>query len=107
MSEEMDYGVDILTLQDEDGVEHEFEIADTLEHKGNSYMALVPVLDEAEEILEDDGELIILKVIRDGEDEYLEPIDDEDEFAEVSEIFMKNLEDMYDFSDEDEEAGEE
>ena len=40
--DELDNSVDILTLVDEDGVEHEFEIADVLELEDDSYMALIP-----------------------------------------------------------------
>ncbi|MFQ9871553.1 MAG: hypothetical protein ACLRVT_00480 [Oscillospiraceae bacterium] len=31
MSEEMEFGPDLMTLLDEEGNEHEFEVADTLE----------------------------------------------------------------------------
>ncbi|MEG0898829.1 MAG: DUF1292 domain-containing protein [Oscillospiraceae bacterium] len=99
---DMDYGMDILTLVDESGVEHEFEVANTMEENGKRYMALVPVFDGSEELLEDDGELVVLQVVEEGEEgEYLEAIEDEDEFNRISAIFMKNLEEEYDFIDED------
>ncbi|MEG2295945.1 MAG: DUF1292 domain-containing protein, partial [Oscillospiraceae bacterium] len=40
---DVDTGVDILTLVDEDGVEHEFEVADTLENDDKNYIALIPI----------------------------------------------------------------
>ena len=43
MDNTMDYGADILTLVDDDGVEHQFEVADTMDYEDHQYMALVPV----------------------------------------------------------------
>lgn len=91
-----DYGNDIMTLVDEDGTEHEFEVIDNLVTDNNEYFALIPT-ETAENIAEDDGELVILKVIEDNGEEFLEPIEDDDEFAEISEIFMDRLEEYYDF----------
>lgn len=93
-----DFGNDILTLVDDEGVEHEFEVVDTLETDDNQqYMALVPVFNEAKESLEDDGELVILKVVQEDDDEFLEPIEDEEEFDRISAIFVQRLEEYYDF----------
>ena len=92
-------GEDVVTLVDENGVEHEFEIADVLEEKGTYYMALIPVFDTAEELLDDTGELIVLKVVADGAEEYLEAIEDETEFNRISNLFMERLGDEYDFEE--------
>ena len=100
---------DVISLLDEDGKEHEFEIVDALELEGKQYLALVPLYDEsqAEEALEDSGELVILQVSEetdeDGE-QYLDAIEDEDLYNRVSELFMGRLEDYFDFEEEEEEA---
>ena len=102
-----EYGNDLLTLLDEDNVEHTFELIDSLDLDDAHYLALVPVLDDPDELVNDPDELVILKAIanEDGdEEEYLEPIEDEDEFNRVADIFMRRLEEEYDFADEDEEA---
>ena len=97
---------DVISLLDEDGKEHEFEIVDALELEGKQYLALVPLYDEsqAEEALEDSGELVILQVSEetdeDGE-QYLDAIEDEDLYNRVAELFMGRLED--DFEEETEE----
>ena len=61
---------DVISLLDEEGKEHEFEIVDALELDNRQYLALVPLYDEtqAAEALEDSGELVILRV-SDEEDE--------------------------------------
>lgn len=102
---EDEYGPDILTLVDDDGVEHEFEVVDTLNTEENEYFALVPT-EDADNVSDEDGELVILKVVEENDEEFLEPIEDEDEFNQISEIFMDRLEEYYDFADDEEEDSE-
>ncbi len=101
MSEE--YGPDIISVVDDDGVEHTFEELDRIETDKGRYVALIPAYDEATEILDDDGELIILKVEEEGEETYLSPIENDAEFDEVGKIFEERLSEMFDFDDEEEE----
>lgn len=100
MSEE--FGPDIVSVTDENGVEHIFEELDRVETDDARYVALTPYYDEASEIIDDDGELIILKVVEEDGETYLEPIEDEAEFDEIGEIFEKRLSELYEL-DEDEE----
>ena len=99
---------DVISLLDEDGKEHEFEIVDALELEGKQYLALVPLYDEsqAEDALEDSGELVIRQVSEetdeDGE-QYLDAIEDEDLYNRVAELLMGRLEDYFDFEEETEE----
>lgn len=95
------YNPDIVSVVDEDGVEHTFEELDRIETDDARYVALLPVYDEAEEILEDDGELIILKVSEEDGETYLEPIEDEDEFNEIGSIFEERLSDLFDIQEEE------
>lgn len=91
----------IITLVDEEGVEHEFEVVDVMEFEDSHYMALVAVADTAEDVLDDPGELIVLKVVAEGVEEFLEAIEDEAEFNRVSAVFMERLEDDFDFVEDD------
>lgn len=91
-----EFGPNLISLMDEDGKEHEFEFVDSLELEGSEYVALIPVYDNPADSLDDDGELVVLKVIQDDGEEYLEAIEDEDEFNNVSELFMDRLSDLYD-----------
>lgn len=97
-----DYNPDIVSVVDEDGKEHIFEELDRIETDNGKYVALVPLYDEAEQLLEDDGELIILKVQEEHGEIYLTQIEDESEFTEIGELFEKRLSELYDFEDEDE-----
>jgi len=93
MAQEYDYNPDLITVTDEDGEEHTFEILDRIENDVAKYAAVVPVYDEPEDMLEDDGELIILRVEEEDGETYLCPIEDDNEFDEIGAIFQQRLED--------------
>ena len=98
MSEE--FGPDFITVTDEDGNEFELEHLDTLEYKGQTYMAFFPAVPEGEE--DQDGEeygLIILKAVQVDGEEQLSTLDSEEELEEVYQQFMEAL-----FADEDGES---
>lgn len=96
-----DMAANLITLVDDDGNEHEFEIVDTLELAEQRYVALVAANDNEDS--EDDGELVVLKSVMDGDEEFLEAIEDEAEFDQVAGIFMEHLEQDFDFVDGEEE----
>ena len=98
-----EFGNDILTLEDDDGVEHTFEVLDAIDNGENRYMALSPVFDDPQESLDDSGELVILKVVTVDGQEFLETIEDEDEMDEIADILMERLEEYYDVVSDDEE----
>ena len=97
-----EYGPDIVSVVDEDGVEHTFEELDRIETDEGKFVALLPVYDEAEEIIDSDGELILLCVNEEEDGEiYLEPIEDDELFDKVGKIFEKRLEDYFEFDEEE------
>ncbi len=89
MSEE--FGPDFITVTDEDGSEFELEHVDTIEYKGQVYMAFFPA-DTGEGNEEDENTgLIILKVIDVNGEEQLSTLDTEEELQEVYDQFMEAL----------------
>lgn len=99
-AENEEYGNDFITLVDENGIEREFEIVDSLVTENNEYFALIPT-ETPENVANDDGELFILKVVEDNGEEFLEPIEDDEEYEEISEIFIDRLEELYDFDEQE------
>ncbi|MBQ4578672.1 MAG: DUF1292 domain-containing protein [Clostridia bacterium] len=90
MSEE--YGNNFVVLTDENGKEIELEHLDTVEYNGQTYMAFIP----AEMNLDDAYELMIMKVeLEDNGEEALVTLDDEDEEAEMFQIFSERLEETF------------
>ena len=58
-----EFNPDLVSVVDENGETHVFEELDRIETDEGRFIALLPVYDDAEEILDDDGELIILQVV--------------------------------------------
>lgn len=99
MNEEMDMQPDLYTLVDEEGQEQMFELLDSLEYKGDTYYALTPYLEDAEAILADDGEVVILKSTYENNEEVLVSVDDDDLFDKLGDLFMDRFAEL--FEDED------
>jgi len=100
ITEDMDEMVeaDILTLTSEDGEEFHFELVDRAELDSAEYVALIPLPDEddEQELDEDvDGELVFMKVVMDGDEEFLESIEGDEEFERVSEFFTERLSEFF------------
>lgn len=83
-------GENLITLQDEEGNEHEFAVVDIIEVDGKEYALLMPAEGEEDE---DEESVLVLRF----EDDTLVMIDDEAEFNKV----VAFLEEM---GDEDEET---
>ncbi len=93
MSEE--FGSDFITIVDDDGTEFELEVLDTMDYKGQSFVAFLPAnMDEEDP---DYGIIILRSVFDENGDELFESIDDDEELQDVYEHFARIL-----FDDEDE-----
>ena len=93
---------DLMTLEDEDGVEHTFEVIDAVDYNGERYLAVGPYAESeeaAEAALEEDAELIIMRVGEENGEEYLDIVEDDEELYNVGDIFAQRLEEMYDIDD--------
>ena len=84
MAEQNEFGPDLLTLTDDEGVAHTFEKLDELEKDGHKYVAMIPAYDD--DSLGQPGELIILRNEVEGDEEFLVGIESEEEFNDVAEI---------------------
>lgn len=89
------YEPDIISVTDENGNEILFELLERYETEDNVYVAITEYRDDAEEIVEADYEVIILKVLEDNGEEYLAEIEDENEYEHVSDILMAKIEEQY------------
>ena len=96
-----EYKPDLITLIDEDNVEHNFEILDTIEDDRGVFYALYPIFDDAEAALEDSGEYYIMEVIEEDGEEQLAEVEDEALLDELSAVFEQHFEELFD--DEEEE----
>ncbi len=103
MSDEIFSENDLVTVVDDDGKEYMFEELDRIETEdGNRYVALLPVHEDEIEILDDDGDVLILKVLEENGENYLIQIEDEDEFNEIGNIFEDRLIEKYENEESEE-----
>ena len=91
---------DLLTLEDEDGKEVTFEVIDATEVNGTRYLAVIPYQEDPES-LQEDAELILMRIGTDDEGEYMDIVDDDEELITVGKVFEERLRAMYDIDDSD------
>ena len=89
---------DLPTLEDEDGKEVTFEVIDATEVNGTRYLAVIPYQEDPES-LQEDAELILMRIGTDDEGEYMDIVDDDEELITVGKVFEERLRAMYDIDD--------
>ena len=87
MDEEL--GMDLLTIEDENGETFDLEVLGSFEVNNQEYMAALPA--DMEETDPDYG-IILLKIMEEDGMEIYASIDDDDELDTVYEAFMRMLE---------------
>ena len=94
---EQDYGANIISITDEDGVEYELEVLSSVTYRGVEYLALTPADadDETEEL-----EVSILKSVEEDGEPVLVAVEDETELETVYDLLMQSL---FEDGEEDEE----
>lgn len=95
MPDNKEYNPDIITLSDDDGKEYSFEILDAIETDEARYLALLPTYNDPQKLLENDGELVIVKVGEENGEEYFYEIEDDDEYETIADAFVDRLEDYF------------
>ena len=97
-TEDEEYQPDLMTLEDEDGKEATFEVIDAAEVNGTRYLAVIPYQEDPES-LQEDAELILMRIGTDDEGEYMDIVDDDEELITVGKVFEERLRAMYDIDD--------
>ena len=93
MSEELEQNY--VEICDEEGNVTICEVYDVVDFEEKTYALLLPIEENEED---EDGELIVMEYVEEGEDVYFQNIEDENEFEKVCE-YIRTLE----YDDEDEE----
>ncbi|MBR4199901.1 MAG: DUF1292 domain-containing protein, partial [Oscillospiraceae bacterium] len=81
-----------------------FDLIDMLEENGQVYFALIPHIEDPNELLEGEVELVVLNAKTDDDgNEILEPIESDEEYERIAEIFINRLDAETDEEDDEEE----
>ena len=81
----------IIETVTEDGEVVQFRLFDIIEFEEKEYALLLPVGVEVDED-SDESEMVLMRLVKDGEDYSFETIDDEEEFERVSD-YLESIED--------------
>jgi len=92
-----------IELVDDEGKSHFFDQLDYLKCEGNEYVALVPIRQE-DSSDEEDGLLIIMKVVSKNGSDSLSLIEDDAELNKISTLFIERLSEDYDIDNSDEDV---
>ena len=95
-----DYNPDIITLSDDDGNEFTFEVLDAIENDEARYLALLPVYEDPQKLLDDSGELVIVKVDEENGEEFFSEIEDDDEYEMVADAFIDRLQNAFEIEEQ-------
>lgn len=82
------YGSDFLSIVDDDGNEYELEVLSTLEYNGNTYLAVIPAAESADQL---ELEVSILKSTEENGEPILSVIEDQEELEAVYDLIMDAL----------------
>ena len=99
--DEYNYTPELYTLIDEEGVSQTFEMLDAMELDDNKYYAMVPYYEDPNDLINANGELVILKSDYVDGEEMLVSIDDDDEFDRVATVFEEILSEFFELDIED------
>ncbi len=87
-----EYEADLITLLDEDGTEHEFEVIDELETDDGHFVALVPTT--VDDTLEAETYYIFEIVEEDGEEQLME-VENEELLDKLAQMFETRFEEEF------------
>lgn len=96
MSEE--YEVDLITMVDEEGESHEFEILDEIDTDEGHFLALLPT--ENNSLIEADTYYIFEVIEEDGEEQIAE-VESDELLDQLADIFEKRFDENF-YSDDEE-----
>ena len=82
-------------MSEEYGNDTDYEMIEAVELNGQTYVALLPLYENPEDIVEEDYQVVILKMVEEDGEEILLTINDEAEFDAVWQAFEDRLSDEY------------
>ena len=84
----------IIPFEDEHGNKVNFEVIDAFKMDGSEYVALLPADDD-----DYDTEVFIMRIEKEGDDDVLVYIENDEELDDAFEMFKDRMGDEYDFLD--------
>lgn len=95
-----DFTPDLMTLIDDDGKEHLFEILDSLENENGTFYALFPKSNDDVDDSEIESNYYIFEAIDDNGEQVLAEVEDPEILNTLAQTFESHFEELYEINDE-------
>ncbi len=96
-----EFAADLITLVDEEGTEHEFEILDVIENDSGCFYALLPNFDSPDDSINFDGSYFIFEAIEENGEQQLAEVEDDELLDQLAELFESRFEELYEYDEDD------
>lgn len=97
-----EFTTDLITLVDDEGTEHKFEILDIIDNEDGCFYALLPNFESPDESLDFSGTYFVFQEIEENGEKLLTEIEDDALLDRLANIFENRFEKFY----EDESSGD-
>lgn len=97
-----EFTTDLITLVDDEGTEHEFEILDIIDNEDGCFYALLPNFESPDESLDFSGTYFVFQEIEENGEKLLTEIEDDALLDRLANTFESRFEKFY----EDESSGD-
>ncbi|XOQ48446.1 MAG: DUF1292 domain-containing protein [Eubacteriales bacterium] len=98
-----EYGADLITLVDDEGEEHEFEVLDVIDNDDGCFYALLPTFEDPQDKVDAEGTYYIFEAIDENGEQQLAEVEDEELLDKLAELFESRFEELYDSEEIDDE----
>ena len=72
---------------------------DAIETDTGRYLAMLPIYEDPKKMLDDNGELVIVRVDEENGEEYYSEIEDDDEYETIADAFVDRLENFFEIEE--------
>ncbi len=97
-----DFGADLLTLVDDEGKEHEFEVLDVIDNEEGCFYALQPTYDDPQEKVEAEGTYYIFEAVEENGEQELAEVENDVLLDKLAKQFEARFEEFFGGDDEEE-----
>ena len=94
-----EFAADLITLVDDEGTEHEFEILYIINNDEGCFYALLPNFESPDESLDFSGTYFIFEEIEENGEKLLTEVDDNELLDRLANIFESRFEEIYEDDD--------
>lgn len=88
-----EFSADLITLIDDEGAEHSFEILDVIENDDGSFYALLPCKEESN--TSENDSYYIFEAIEENGEQVLAEVEDDELLNKLADDFEERFEDLY------------